>query len=587
MNNAPKFYMSDRPEASKYNGGGYMPGYQANINNFHINGGPRDIIGNNYNYEYNVVPLGGTRINIDLDFNTGDYTLGETVEISATDGSGIYWTGVVVEFEPVDWIFKIDLISSNYGDRSFSTYSEATYAITGHTNYNTYYFENTDVEVMPDYVYEFKITGSSGLQDSYDIEEGIGVCVSLDAHFYYGYIYEISGSGIYIKMYGDEPLEFDFYGLNGIDYIKCGGHWDGSEIHHTFYPDYSQILIEGHIKPFPQESNGSVNGMADHLLYMAVDRNGEYSAFGATIDNENMYTSNLFHTSTGNSGFGQPCFRGLVFKATLYQQYWYPFQFRDAQDIQFSECEFDLGANQRAAVYVDYLSDADEWSGQVSFHRCILNGGQGLVRWDGTGSVTLLARGEYIVKNCIIQNCSSNALSWVTECHNNLIYNCRGHGIIAARHCHTNISITNNTIFDCDQGIWTLPVDTPATGQVGPVVIARNIVCKVLGRGIGVGRGYGPVIVEDNIVWDYNRIGESYDAYGGLNQGDPMGDTTEESHQSYPVNLVLESNNRTINPLLDGNYRPQARGVCDLGNGEFIGCYAPKVVESLRRRLDR
>ena len=564
--------MSDRVDASKYNGGGYMPGYQVNINNFHINGGPRDIIGNNYNYEYYVVPVAGTRINVDFDYNSGDYTVGENVEIGA--GESMSWFGVVVEADPVDWVLKIDITGSYTGDTIFRPADYDNYQIYGYSNHKVSSFSSSNVEVLPDYVYEFKIAGSSGLQDSYDIEEGIGVCVSLDAHFYYGYIYEISGNGIYIKMYGNEPLEFDLYGLNGIDYIRCGGHWDGSEIHHTIYPDYSQILIEGHIKPYPQESNGSVNGMADHLLYMAVDANGEYSPFGSIIDNENMYTSNLFHTSTNDTGFGQPCFRGLVFKATTYQKYWYPFQFRDNQDIQYYECEFDLGEYQRAAVCVDDRADDKEWEGKISFHRCVLNGGQNLVRWDGTGNQVLLPRGEYSVNDCVIKNTTSNALSWVTECHNNFIYNCRGHGIITARHCHSNISVTNNTIVNCDQGIWTFPVDSPATGQVGPVVISRNIVCNVLGRGIGVGRGYGPVILEDNIVWEYNGLGEDYKAYGGLNTDDPMGDTTEPSHQSYPVNLVLEKNNQVIDPELGPDNRPFAGGVCDLGNGEFIGCFA-------------
>ncbi|MCG8688516.1 MAG: hypothetical protein MI892_26840, partial [Desulfobacterales bacterium] len=373
----------------------------------------------------------------------------------------------------------------------------------GHTNYTTAGFSNNDVTIDSDYVYDFKLTGPSGFISGNDVINGIGICISLDLNCFYGYVYDTSTDSFYIRIYGDEPITFDSLGFDRIDYVKFGGHWDGTEIHSKVCPDYSQVMIEGRIKPYPQDSNGSVKGLADHLLYMAVDTNGQYCPFDAVIDNVNMLTSNLFHTDTGNSGFGQPCFRGLVFKATTSQQWWYPFQLRDSQDIQFVECEFDLGENQKAAIAIDYKSNDDEWEGYLSFCRCVLNGGNGLVRWDGSGSSVLLPKGEISVIDCIIENTSSHALSWVTECHNNLIYNCRGYGIITARQCHANIRITNNTIIACDQGIFSFPVDSVETGNVGPIIIARNIIKDVLGRGIGIGRGYGPVILEDNIVWNY------------------------------------------------------------------------------------
>ena len=569
MNGAAKFYMSDRPGSSMYNGGNWMPGLEANASNVHNNGAALA----NLTTFYGVEGIAGRYVRIYFSsLNTGDYENYEYVTISAYNGGYDYYYGYVQAVNATSNYIEV-LLDVNLRPGDYSTFSI----------YGSSTSKNASSVSVTSNVSEFRVNCNP---IGPLIPSGCGCHIDLSGQDFWGYVSSVGGEEqevLNIVVYGDSGLNLISY---SIIEVNIGGHWDGTEIHNTAVPDYSQVLIEGHIKPYPQPSNGSVYGMADYLLYMAVDTNGEYSAFGATIDNENMATSNLFHTSTNNSGFGQPVFRGLVFKATLQQTYWYPFQLRDSQDIQFTECEFDLGSLQRAAVCLDYKSNDDEWEGKVSFHRCILNGGQTLVRWDGTGSAMLLPRGEYSVKDCIIQNATSNALYWVTECHNNFINNCRGYGIITARQSHTTVSVTNNTVFDCDQGIWTMPVDTLGTGQVGPIVISRNVACKLLGRGIGVGRGYGPVALEDNIVWDYNRIGESYDAYGGLNPGDPMGDTTEESHQDYPVNLVLERNNRIVNPLFDLYYRPQIDGVCDLGDGRFIGCLAPAgSVDKMRERI--
>ncbi len=569
MNGAAKFYMSDRPGASMYNGGNWMPGMEANASNIHNNGAALA----NLTTFYGIEGVAGRYIRISFSsLSTDDFNSYEYVTISAYNGGYDYYYGYVqainTSLNYIEVLLDDDLRPDDYS--SFYVYGSST-------------SKNTSSIYVHSYVTEFRVNCNP---IGPTIPRGCGCHIDLSGQDFWGYVSSVDGEEqevLTIVVYGDTGLNLISY---SIIELNIGGHWDGTEIHSTAFPDYSQILIEGHIKPYPQSSNGSVYGVADHLLYMAVDTNGEYSAFGATIDNENMATSNLFHTNTNNYGFAQPVFRGLVFKATLQQTYWYPFQFRDTQDIQIIECEFDLGEYQRAAICLDNQANDDEWAGKVSFYRCILNGGNGLVSWEGTGGPVILPRAEYSIKDCVINDTMSNALCWVTECHNNLVYNCRGHGIITARQCHTNVSVTNNTVFDCDQGIFTLPVDTPGSGQVGPIVIARNIVCKVLGRGIGVGRGYGPVALEDNIVWDYNRIGENYQAYGGLNQDDPMGDTTEESHQGYPVNLVLERNNRIVNPLLDLDYRPQIDGVCDLGNGRFIGYLAPAgCVDKMRERI--
>ena len=363
--------------------------------------------------------------------------------------------------------------------------------------------------------------------------------------------------------------------------VYYGGALDGTDLRCFVLPDYSVMMINGIIKPA-----GPFRYFPDHVLVMSVDTDGQYQPGAATIDNENSGGDDMFYYYSGSYS-KHTTFRGIVFSASSFSTGSF-FTIRYRHDLTFNDCIFDGGGSYGAEnirIAFDLCAYGSAmFEGNIVFTNCLARNLNGVTNFYGDSSGRdKMNRANLVFHKGCCHDISGTALLCFNEVAYSLFYDIvNGVAINATTTEVSPTLIHHNTIYNVYAGYWNMPfVSDDNSLATGNVTVENNIVVKSRLCGIGIGSGYGPTSVKNNLIFDWNRDNAGFAAISGGGGDWPPG----ENGNGPLKGLVEQFGNLFVNPHLDSKYRTKAGGVCDLGNGEYIGCFAPVEDVLIRERL--